>query len=127
MTKKKDTKPEPETTTTNNVTSGYVSVGPTTFNGWKCPACGGGNAPWVSHCPCVPYYARPWYPYYPVYPTYPAPYTPYWYTVAAGQNVTVGSSSGGNVTGVTTVTQNPGGSQVSWTNNNSQLPVVNTY
>lgn len=20
--------------------------------GWKCPVCGMGNAPWIAHCPC---------------------------------------------------------------------------
>lgn len=21
--------------------------------GWRCPVCGGGNAPWAARCPCV--------------------------------------------------------------------------
>ena len=29
----------------------WVTPGPT---GWRCPACGGGNAPWVGRCPCTP-------------------------------------------------------------------------
>ena len=28
----------------------WVTPGPT---GWRCPVCGGGNAPWVGRCPCT--------------------------------------------------------------------------
>ncbi len=53
--------------------------------GWKCPACGAGNAPWNKTCPCVsitpivkpciPH--DPWeYPTTPYIPMYP-PYYPY--------------------------------------------------
>lgn len=23
-----------------------------TNSGWRCPACGAGNAPWIAQCPC---------------------------------------------------------------------------
>ena len=41
----------------------YVGDDPTAFlppplngmtSGWICPRCSSGNAPWSSHCPCVP-------------------------------------------------------------------------
>jgi hypothetical protein len=37
-------------TTTTPVTGGTVQQ-----TGWLCPACGGGNAPFVQRCPCKPW------------------------------------------------------------------------
>jgi hypothetical protein len=37
-------------TTTAPVTGGTVQQ-----TGWLCPACGGGNAPFVQRCPCKPW------------------------------------------------------------------------
>jgi hypothetical protein len=40
----------PPITTTTPVTGGTVQQ-----TGWLCPACGRGNAPFVSLCPCKPW------------------------------------------------------------------------
>ena len=58
----------PKPTTTDDTSS------PPTQQGWLCPSCGAGNAPWVARCNCVPIhdFAAPdftipgdWYQPYP--------------------------------------------------------------
>jgi len=41
-------------------------------DGWRCPVCGGGNSPYATRCPCIPYYQPPYVT--PVYPFSPHAY-----------------------------------------------------